>query len=100
MRTIRYTEEEQTKKERLEARISPRAKKLIEEAAMLEGRTVSDFVVQHAQEAARSVIEKYNFIALSARDSKSFVEALLNPPAPNERLKRAAARHKKLISEK
>jgi uncharacterized protein (DUF1778 family) len=97
---IQDQEENLTKKERLEARTTARIKKMIEEAAQLEGRSVSDFVVQHTQEAARDVIEKHNVITLSARDSASFVEALLNPPAPNKRLKRAAARHKELITGK
>ena len=92
--------EKETKRVRLEARITEPGKSLIREAAKLEGRSVSDFVVEHAQEAARDVIERHNHINLSARDSARFVEVLLNPPKPNKHLQRAASRHKKLIRNK
>ncbi len=36
-------------------------------------------------------------ISLSTMDSTRFAEALLNPPAPNKRLKQAAVQHKVLI---
>jgi uncharacterized protein (DUF1778 family) len=95
--SIEYLEEDVAKKERLEARTTLPVKKLIQQAAVLEGRSVSDFVVDHAQEAARGVLERHNNISLSVSDSVRFVEALMNPPAPNERLQRAAKRHKELI---
>lgn len=98
MHTAKFTEDEKTKNERLAARTTPRIKKLIEEAASLEGRSVSDFMVEHAQAAAVDIIEKHNSIILSSRDSARFIETLLNPPAPNEHLKRAAVRHKKVIT--
>ena len=37
------------KRERLEARVSPEQKALIERAARLEGRSVTDFLVRSAQ---------------------------------------------------
>lgn len=73
--------------ERLEARMSAEQKKLIERAAALEGRTITDFVLSSAQDAARRTIERHDIIELSVRDSEAFVEALLNPPEPNERLR-------------
>ena len=83
---------------RLEARISTKQKKLFQRAARIQGRTVSEFVVASAQEAARSVLQDFESIALSARDSKIFVKALLNPPAPSERLRAAAQRYKAQVS--
>lgn len=100
MQTVKPINEEQAKNERLAARTTSRVKKLIEEAASLEGRSISDFMVEHAQAAAVNIIERHNSIILSARDSALFVEILLNPPAPNDHLKRAAARHKKVIASK
>ena len=79
------------KRERLEARLSPEQKALLQQAADLQGRSLTDFVLSSAQAAAEETI-RANQIVLTARDSTAFVEALLNPPAPNERL-RAAARH-------
>ena len=38
--------------ERTEARLLPEQKKRIEQAASLKGLSISDFIVQHADEAA------------------------------------------------
>lgn len=97
MQIIEHLEEDTAKKERLEARTTLQVKTLIQQAARLEGRSISDFVVDHAQEAALGVIERHKNISLSVSDSVRFVEALMNPPSPNERLQRAAERHKELI---
>lgn len=80
--------------ERTEARLLPAQKKRIERAASLKGMSVSDFIVQHADEAAIRTIEQHKAITLSARDSRIFVEALLNPPEPGEGLKAAVRRYK------
>ena len=100
MQIIEQIEEESTKRVRLEARIAETDKLLIEEAAKIEGRSMSDFVVRTAQAAARDVIDKHNHINLSARDSARFVEVLLNPPKPNKHLQKAAAKHKELVRNK
>jgi len=75
---------------RLEARVTPEQKALIERAAAYEGRSVSDFLVQRAQDAARAVIEKHEVLRLNPGQSKAFVEALLQPQGPNDALRRAA----------
>ncbi len=82
---------------RLEARIHPDLHAMIKHAADLEGRTLTDFLVSAAQQAAQRSIDRSTMLRLSLDDQKTFVEALLNPPKPVAALKRAAARHKKLI---
>ena len=82
-----------TKTERLEARIAPELKELLRRAASIEGTSVSDFVARSAQREAERIVREHDVIALSPRDSRVFVEALLNPPAPSARLQAAAARH-------
>jgi len=44
--------------QRLEARVTPAQKGLIERAAQIQGRSVTDFVVSALQEAARKAIEE------------------------------------------
>lgn len=83
---------------RLEARISPETKSLLQKAADLEGRTLTDFVIASVQAEAYRVIEKHQKLKLNLEDSQAFVNALLNPPPPNEALKKAALKHKQLIS--
>jgi uncharacterized protein (DUF1778 family) len=87
-----------TKSLRTEARLRPDQKRRIERAASLRGQSVSDFMVQQSDQAAKEIIQEETVWKLSERDSKAFVEALLNPPGPNAYLKAAAARHKKALS--
>lgn len=83
------------KQERLEARISSEQKALLVRAAKLQGRTLSDFVVSSVQQAAQDVIHAHTILTLTAQDSRMFVEALLNPPPPNDRLRTAAAKYQR-----
>jgi len=50
------------------------------------------------QAAAYRVIEQHQTLKLSIEESEVFVEAMLNPSEPNEALKSAALRHKKIMS--
>jgi uncharacterized protein (DUF1778 family) len=83
---------------RLEARLSQETKALVQKAADLEGRTLTDFVISSVQAAAYKVIEQHQTLKLSLEDSEAFVNAVLNPPQPNEALKSAALRYKKTLS--
>jgi uncharacterized protein (DUF1778 family) len=78
---------------RLEARISSHQKDLFQRAAELQGRTLTDFVLSSAQEAAVRTIEAMQIIRLSAEDSRKFAQALLNPRKPNRRMRAAARRY-------
>ncbi len=82
---------------RLEARVTPEQKALLQRAADLSGQSLTDFVVAAAQDAARRTVETPEVIRLSAEDSKRFVELLLNPPAPNEALREAAEAYKETV---
>jgi uncharacterized protein (DUF1778 family) len=80
---------------RLEARISPAQKSALQRAAALSGRTLSEFVVASAQEAAAKVIQDHERISLTRAEQTAFVKSLLEPPAPGARLRKAAAAYKK-----
>ena len=80
--------------ERIDARLPTATKQLIERAAVIIGVTTSDFIISKAYEAATAVVREYDTWTLNRRDSRSFVDALLTPPEPNEALKAAAARYK------
>jgi len=80
---------------RLEARISVEQKTVLQQAAALSGRTLSEFVVASAQEAASRVIQEHETIRLSRAEQAAFVTALLKPPAANARLRQAAAAYRK-----
>ena len=80
--------------QRLEARVTAEQKTLIERAAALQGRTVTDFVLTSVQDAARRAIEQHQQLELSVRDSEAFVAALLNPQPVNDRLRDTIRRYR------
>ena len=82
---------------RLEARLPTSVYALITRAAELKGRSISDFVVSAAQDAAQRAIEDEGIIRLSAEDQQRFAAALIKSPAPNAALKRAMRRHAKNV---
>lgn len=83
-----------TRAERLEARVTAQQKALIERAAALQGRTVTDFVLTSVQDAARRAIEEHQRLDLSVRDQQAFVEALLHPQPVNDRLQETVRRYR------
>jgi uncharacterized protein (DUF1778 family) len=88
-----------TKTARLEARITPDLQALLKRAAELEGRSVSDFVITAAQEAAAKRVEQAQVFRLSLEDQRAFADAILNPPEPTPALRRAFRRHRELIQQ-
>lgn len=87
-----------TRDERLEARLTREEKETIETAANLRGTTASDFVRMVTKEAALNTIREYELLTLTQNSKKVFVEALLNPPTPNEKAIAAAKRFNQEIA--
>lgn len=85
--------------ERLGFRIDEDTKDLIERAAQLTRRKVSDFCVTALADTARRTIAEHEALVLSEADRAAFFEALIHPPKPNERLTRAIAEHKRRVAE-
>ena len=85
------------KTERIEARTSLAVRQLIEQAALLEGRSISDFIISMASEGAKRTIQEFNQLKLSAEDQLAFAESLLHPKPAPEALKQAMQRHADLI---
>jgi uncharacterized protein (DUF1778 family) len=90
--------QEPTRTSRIEARISPDALAIVKRAAEIQGRSVSDFVVAAAQEAAHRTIEEAQIIRLSVEDQRAFAEAILNPPPLAPAMERAIERYRKIIT--
>ena len=83
-----------TRAQRLETRVTAEQKNLIERAAALQGRSLTDFVLTSVQDAARRAIEEHHQLELSVRDSEAFVDALLNPKPVNDRLRETVRRYR------
>lgn len=93
------TEQASRKTARLEARISGEQKALFERAAALQGKSLTDFLVSSAYEAALRTIDQVERVRLNAHDSAAFAEALLNPRPPTKRLKSAVERYRRLLGD-
>ena len=83
-----------TRAERLETRVTAEQKSLVERAAALQGRSVTDFVLTSLQDAARRAIEEHSQLVLSVRDSETFVDALLDPRPVDDRLRDTIRRYR------
>ena len=82
---------------RFDARLDEDQKTLIQRAADLEGRTMTDFVLHSAKVAAERTIQERAMLILSARDTETFVNAILNPPEPGPVLRAAARAYKNAV---
>lgn len=86
-----------TRTARLEARIAPDVLAAVKRAAEIEGRSVSDFVVDAARHAAERTIEETQIIRLSLADQMRVAAVLAAPPAASAGLDRAIEAHRSLI---
>lgn len=82
---------------RLEARLPGDVYALLKRAAEIQGRTLTDFVVSAAREAAHKAVEETDIVRLSVEDQRVIADAILNPPPPVPALKRAFERRRKLL---
>ena len=89
---VRKRKSPKSKAYRFDARLNEEQKVLLQKAADLQGRTMTDFVLHSAEAAAERTIEERAMLILSARETEVFVDAILNPREPGSVL-RAAARH-------
>ena len=88
------------KTERLEARVPVFLKRIIQRAADLQGRSLTDFVIASLDRSAREAVREHEVMKLNAEDSLIFAKALIDPPKPNAALRRAFAAHSKAVTMK
>lgn len=86
-------------KERVDFRLDPEHKALIERAAAYRGETMTGYAVSTLVREAQRVVREHEVVTLSDRDRDRFLELLDNPPEPTDALRRAAQRHATLIAE-
>ena len=81
---------------RMEARVTPSARKVIERATALSGMVVGDL----AYEGAMKVLDDYEHILLRGADAEAFLNAISEPPAPAKRLIAALRKHAVMSGER
>ncbi len=79
---------------RLDFRLSPEHKALIERAASAQGQTVSSFAIATLLKAAAETFQNQTTRKLAGRDAETFLAKLADPGEPNAALKAAAERYK------
>lgn len=84
------------KKQRIDLRLNEDDKHMIEEAAAMTNQSISQFMVSTASERAAEVIDQHRRLLLNEGSWNLVMDAIINPPAPNDRLKRAANRLREL----
>ncbi len=82
--------ERELKKERIELRVAPSAKLLIQRAMAVSGLTAGDL----AYEGARKVLDEHERMVLTGADRDAFLAAVMNPPEPADKLVAALRRHR------
>jgi len=79
---------------RLNFRLRPDLKQLIERAAAIMGHSVTEYAVSRLVEAARQDVRAHEETVLSDRDRDLFLALLASDAEPNEAMRRAAGRYK------
>jgi uncharacterized protein (DUF1778 family) len=74
------------KDERLQIRVDPQRKQLLERAADATHQNLSAFVLQAAAQRAQEVLSERAVIELSPQAEQAFSDALARPATVNERL--------------
>ena len=75
------------REDRLEVRLTPKAKSMLKRAASIERKTVSAFILDKGLAAAAETLADRREFRLSAKQYDAFVAALDAPPKPRPRLK-------------
>jgi uncharacterized protein (DUF1778 family) len=82
------------KRDRMHLRLDAASKRKLERAAAYAEKTVSEFVLSQALEAADQVLEAHEQHVLSTADWEAFCKALDRPPRPNKALKQGFRRYR------
>ena len=77
-----------TRSEKLDLRLTPDAKMVLQAAAIASHRSVSEFVLESALARADEALADRRTFGLDAVQWKAFIEALDAPPRPLPRLER------------
>ena len=77
-----------SKTDRLDIRITPEARRLLQEAARERHTTISQFVLESALNSANTVLAERSRIALNAEQWAAFMTAIDAPPRRHPRLER------------
>ena len=87
------------KSARLDLRLSPMVKDLVQRAARIENKTISDFIADRIQKAAEQVLLDQRVFAMNDADFQHFTTALNKEDTANNKLNALFARRPVAISD-
>ncbi len=87
--TLDNPEKRRMRGARLGFRVDAQTKKLVERAAALERRSLTDFCLTVLTQATQATITRHESIVLSERDREVFFDTLVHSPKSNARLRQA-----------
>lgn len=87
------------KDERMYLRVSSETKSTFAYAANIEGRTMTDYVVEKSHKAAIQTISEHEKIVLSEGERLAFFDALLQPHSPSAKAREIARESEKMFGE-
>lgn len=84
--------------DRIDVRISREQKELIKYASELSGfKNLSEFIIFCVNTEAKKIISENSIVLNTIEDKKIFLNAILNPPTANAKLKKAQLNYNKFL---
>jgi uncharacterized protein (DUF1778 family) len=91
------TETQTRKNRRIAVRLTDELVAQLERAVALSGRSQTEFITEAIADKAREIVREQHYLELSERDMKALLDAIANPPAPNEAMLRSIARWRERV---
>ena len=89
----------QSKNSRIDLRVTPEQKQLLEKAASLKGISLSAYTLSHLLEIAQKDIDNHEKLVLSNQDRDLFLSVIENPPQLSGKLKTAIKKYRQKYEE-
>jgi uncharacterized protein (DUF1778 family) len=86
-----------SKNERINLRLERNAKDMLEKAASLEGKTVSNYILASALAEAEKTLQAHQSMHLQIEEAEAFYAALAGPIRFDDKLVEALAEHGKRV---
>jgi uncharacterized protein (DUF1778 family) len=91
-RRIFMSDVSDTRSERVDLRMSPAAKRTLQQAAAVSNKTVTEFLLDSGLNAAFDTLADRRVFQLDSKRWKAFMDALAKPPKHNPGLQKLLAR--------
>lgn len=86
------TDTTEPRSERVDLRMTPAAKRTLQQAATVKNKTLTEFLLDTGLNAAFDALADRRVFQLDAKRWDAFMAALANPPRDNPRLRKLLAR--------